>query len=98
MNWKPIIRPRARLQIAEAIDWYDSQTPGRGDDFLQSIQDAIDSIAHNPFQYQVLRGELRRVVIHRFPYLIIYGVSGEEVIVLRCVHAHRDPRRWLSQS
>jgi plasmid stabilization system protein ParE len=98
MNWKPTIRPRARLQIAEAIDWYDSQEPGRGDDFLGSLQDTIESICHNPHQYQVLRGDLRRAVLRRFPYLVIYGVVDDEVIVLRCVHAHRDPRRWLSQS
>ncbi|MGD0023740.1 MAG: type II toxin-antitoxin system RelE/ParE family toxin [Xanthobacteraceae bacterium] len=98
MNWKPIIRPRARLQIAEATDWYDSQTPGRGDDFLRLIEDTIESVCRNPYQYQVLRGDLRRAVLRRFPYLIIYAVSEDEVIVLRCVHAHRDPRRWLSES
>jgi len=98
MNWNPIIRPRARLQIAEAIDWYDSQIPGRGDDFLRSFEGTIESICRNPYQYQVLRGDLRRAVLRRFPYLIIYAVAGDEVIVLRCVHAHRDPRRWLGQS
>jgi toxin ParE1/3/4 len=98
MSWRPAIRPRARLQIAEATDWYDNQSPGRGDDFLRSLQDTIESICRNPYQYQVLRGELRRALLRRFPYLIIYAVSGDEVTVLRCVHTHRDPRRWLSRS
>lgn len=80
MNWKPVIRPRARLQIAEATDWYDSQAPGRGDDFLHSFQDAIEAISRNPYQYQVLRGDLQRAVMRRFPYLIIYAVSEDEVV------------------
>ena len=98
MNWELIIRPRARLQIAEAIDWYDTQAAGRGDDFLNAIEEVINSIGSNPYQYQVLRGELRRAVLRRFPYLIIYAISGDEVVVLRCVHARRDPRRSLSQN
>jgi toxin ParE1/3/4 len=67
MNWKPIARPRARLQIADATNWYDSQTPGRGDDFLRSFEDTIESICRNPFQYQVLRGDLRRAVPAQIP-------------------------------
>jgi plasmid stabilization system protein ParE len=98
MTWNPVIRPRARLQIADAADWYDRETPGRGDEFLRSLHDTIDSICRNPYQYQVLRGELRRAVLHKFPYLIIYAVSGEEVTVLRCVHGRSDPRRWLGQT
>jgi plasmid stabilization system protein ParE len=82
--------------MAEAVDWHDSQSPGRGDDFLDSVEDAIEAICRNPHQYQVLRGDLRRALLHRFPYLIIYSVFQSEVILLRCVHAHRDPRRWLS--
>jgi plasmid stabilization system protein ParE len=80
--------------MAEAVDWYDSQSPGRGDDFLDSVENAIEAICRNP--YQILRGDLRRAVLRRFPYLIIYSVSQSEVIVLRCIHARRDPHRWLS--
>ena len=98
MSWKPIVRPRARLQIAEATDWYDSQTTGLGEDFLHAFENTLESICRNPYQYEVLRGDLRRAVLHRFPYLVIYAVSEDEVIVLRCVHAHRDPQRWLAPS
>lgn len=97
MTWTAIIRPRARLQIAEAADWYDSQSSGRGDDFLRSFQETIEVICRNPYQFQVLRGELRRVVLRRFPYIVIYAVSESEVTVLRCVHSRRHPRTWLNE-
>jgi plasmid stabilization system protein ParE len=98
VNWQATIRPRARLQIAEASDWYDSQSTGRGDDFLHAVEEAIRSICRNPYQYQVIDDTLRRAVLRRFPYLIIYSVSGNEVIVLRCLHAHSDPQRWLGKN
>lgn len=97
MTWAAIIRPRARLQIAEAVDWYDSQSPGRGDDFLRSLEETIEAICRNPYQFQTLRGDLRRAVLRRFPYLVIYAASEHEVTVLRCVHARRHPRAWLGE-
>ena len=98
MTWAPIIRPRARLQIAEAADWYDSQSPGRGDDFLHAVQGTIEAVCRNPYQFQIMRGELRRAVLRRFPYLLIYAIAEHEVTVLRCVHARRHPRTWLGQA
>ena len=98
MTWKLVVRPRARLQIAEAFDWYNSQAEGLADDFLRDVERSLEVIWHNPYQYQVLRGDLRRATLRRFPYMIVYAVVDDEVIVLRCVHGRRDPRRWSDQS
>lgn len=97
MTWTAVIRPRARLQISEAADWYDSRSPGRGDDFLRSLEETIEAICRNPYQLQILRGDLRRAVLHTFPYLLIYAASEREVTVLRCVHARRHPRVRLGE-
>jgi hypothetical protein len=29
-----------------------------------------------------------------FPYLLLYEVAEHEVVVHRCIHAHRDPVSW----
>jgi plasmid stabilization system protein ParE len=94
MTWRLIVRPLARLQIAEAADWYDAQSRHLGDEFLQAVERRLEAIANNPHQYQLLRGDLRRAIVRPFPYLIVYAVSEPEVTVFRCVHARRDQRRW----
>jgi plasmid stabilization system protein ParE len=71
-----------------------SHATGLGDDFLQAIEQRLETISNNPHQYQLLRGDLRRAIVRPFPYLIVYAISKDEVIVLRCVHARRDQRRW----
>ncbi len=80
--------------MAAAIDWYDLQSTGLGDKFQEAIQRSLEAVRDNPYQYQILRGELRRAPLAPFSYIIIYGISDDEVVVLRCIHGHRDPRSW----
>ncbi len=39
---------------------------------------------------------MRRAVLRRFPYGLLYVIDGEEVIVLSCYHLHRRPPRRAS--
>jgi hypothetical protein len=57
--------------MAAAIDWYDLQSTGLGDKFQAAIQRSLDAICDNPYQYQILRGELRRAPLAPFSYIII---------------------------
>jgi plasmid stabilization system protein ParE len=93
MTWSLIVRPLARLQIAEAADWYDAQSRHLGDEFLQAVERRLEAIANNPHQYQLLRGDLRRAIDRPFPTSSSM-LSESEGIILRCVHARRDQRRW----
>ena len=93
MTWRLVVRPLARLQIAEAADWYDAQSRRLGEEFPQAVEQRLEAIGNNPHQHQVPRGDLRRAIVRPFPYLIVYAVSGDEVIIFRCVHARRDQRR-----
>jgi hypothetical protein len=41
MNLRIVITPDAGLDIAEAKDWYDSQTPGAGEKFYSAFRDRL---------------------------------------------------------
>jgi plasmid stabilization system protein ParE len=94
MSRRFIVRSQARLELAEASDWYDEHSPGLGDKFLDAFDDAVAAIRRNPFQYQTIRGKRRRVGLGKFPYGLIYIVSDDEIIVVSCFHGSRNPRRW----
>ena len=94
MSRRLVVRPAARIELAEASDWYDENHEGLGGDFIRAFEIASAAIVRNPFQYQVVYGEARRAPIRRFRYGLIYTVSDEEVVVVACMHGRRDPRRW----
>ena len=98
MNRRVILRPQAEAELAEAIDWYESRGKGLGADFMRAVDAAIAAIGRNPDQYQIDKGQVRRAVLRRFPYSLIYVASEHEVTVLACFHGRLDPQRWIERT
>ncbi len=94
MSKRLVFRARARFAIAEAAEWYQARNKELAEEFHSALEAVTATIAHNPFQYQKVHGELRRVGLGRFPYSLIYVATEDEVIVLTCVHNARHPRHW----
>jgi toxin ParE1/3/4 len=87
----------AELEIAEAAVWYEEQQVQLGDRFLHAVEAAADVAARSPEIYARVHGDMRRVLVHRFPYGLIVRESPEELLVVACYHLHRDPQVWRSR-
>jgi toxin ParE1/3/4 len=93
-----IIRPEAEQDIREAYSWYETQISGLGANFLLRIDAALSSVQRNPRQYPLIHQEVRRCLVRRFPYGILFLEEDKRVIVLAVFHAKRDPRSWQERS
>ena len=91
MSYEVQVRRAAELDIAEAQVWYDTQQTGLGAQFRSEISRVIDRLAGTPLIYQIVHRDIRRAIVHRFPYLVWYRVAAEMIIVLACTYAGRDP-------
>ncbi|HEY0513653.1 MAG TPA: type II toxin-antitoxin system RelE/ParE family toxin [Thermoanaerobaculia bacterium] len=91
------IRPEAEIEIQEAHNWYELQRQGLGDEFLIELRDALAAVELSPRRYPIVRGKVRRAILHRFPYSILYLAEPENTVVIACFHGKRDPRRWHSR-
>jgi plasmid stabilization system protein ParE len=89
-----VVRRQARLELAEATDWYDARDVRLGDELLYAYDAAIQAIMKNPFQYQKFIGSYRRVPLGKFPYGLVYVASETEIVVVSCFHGRRNPERW----
>jgi plasmid stabilization system protein ParE len=91
---KLVVQPEAETDIGDAAAWYHERSPAVCRIFLQTVEIALDLIEHHPHRYQKIYGQVRRVVLRRFPYALLYVVAEDEVNVIACVHGRRNPRRW----
>jgi plasmid stabilization system protein ParE len=84
VSFEVILRPEAEDDIADAASWYENQRSGLGGEFVATILQAIDALADNPLL--VSRRHRRRNIRwsrpDRFPYRIVYEVSGQAVVVI----------------
>jgi toxin ParE1/3/4 len=95
---KPVVflQP-ARQEMLDAAHYYELQAPGLGDDFLDAIDSALRDIRDHPNASPVIHAGVRRHLLHRFPYALLYRVDSERVFVLAVMHLHRHPLYWTDR-
>jgi len=94
MSYKLILRQEAERDLAETYKWYNDKVTGLGSDFLAVVERALESIQENPARFSHIHREVRRALLHRFPYGIFFFLEDEKVVVLGVMHTARDPEKW----
>ncbi|HMP98135.1 MAG TPA: type II toxin-antitoxin system RelE/ParE family toxin [Cyclobacteriaceae bacterium] len=94
MNHILEITKEAKLDIEEAWLWYEEIRTGLGEDFLLSLEAALNQLKRQPLLYEIKHKEVRVCLLKRFPYKVIYFLDNDKVIVLAVFHSHRNPETW----
>ena len=93
-----IVRPEAEAEITEAFRWYEEKSEGLGSEFMRALEASLSLIQRNPASYALIHKQMRRAVLRRFPYSVIYIFENNTVVVLACFHASRNPKQWRNRS
>lgn len=89
-----VFLPDAEQEMLESAGYYESQATGLGKDFLSETERAVNSIAELPLTWPVIEGELRRRLVRRFPFGILYRIEPEEIVIVAVAHLRRKPCYW----
>ena len=73
------IHAAAEQEARQAAQWYEDRRVGLGFEFLAAVDTALQRIGDDPLQFPVLETlpdepSVRRFLLKRFPYTIIYEV------------------------
>lgn len=96
------LSPEAVAEVAEAAGWYAVKRPGLEAEFLAEIEHILPLIATSPTSFPRLLDlpadvGIRRALLPRFPYALIFMDLGKGVRILAVAHAKRQPGYWLSR-
>lgn len=89
--------PLAQAELDDAFLWYEQQGVGLGYEFLDEFDQSIRLIASFPKLFEQMTEGLRRCLINRFPYGIIYGIDSEKIVVIAVAHLKRKPNYWIGR-
>jgi plasmid stabilization system protein ParE len=92
-----VLRPEARTEFDEAFDWYELQRPGLGVEFAANVQEVFERIADTPQIYKQIFPTVRRGIVSRFPYQVLYQIEEQQILVLAVFHGKRDPKIWQTR-
>lgn len=90
MAFSLMIKPIAYVDIDEIVAWYEKAAPGLGKRFLTNMDWALKKIQSNPNAFTYVKYPVRRIIVEKFPYKILYQVTGEVIIILGICHAKRN--------
>ena len=85
---------RALRETGQAQDWYETQSPGLGDEFIAAMELQLKRLEQAPLFYAEVIIGVRRALLPRFPFGLFYTVRGDLVHVLAVLHQARSPRQW----
>ena len=78
------------------MEWYEGREEGLGTEFLEAARDALERAAERPAMFPTLRGHdgVRRVLLRRFPYMIVFLIRGNDLRVVAVAHQKQAPGYW----
>ncbi len=93
-----IVRPLAESDLDRATSWYEDQKRGLGFRFLDAADHLFNRLRDSPLQFPLVSTDVRRALLHTFPYAVYFRVTDHVVVVLAVLHLRRDPRTWQARS
>jgi len=89
--------PEVQKEIQSAFDWYEDKSVGLGERFLNELDAGFISIQTQPKIHQAQIGNIRRCLVQKFPFGILFIEKSSCVYVLALMHLKQRPYYWLSR-
>jgi hypothetical protein len=89
-----LFHPDAEIELTQAIDYYEQCSKGLGQDFTIEVHATIERIITYPKAWSVIDEEIRRALVKRFPYGVLYAENNTEIFIIAVMNLHREPDYW----
>ncbi len=84
----------AQQEVDDAVYWYRNQAEDASHEFLDELDRAVRLVKSYPLAFTEIEPEIRRCLLARFPYALIYGIEQQTIVVIAVSHLHRQPGYW----
>ncbi len=94
MSFSIFIEPEALVDVQKAIDFYNEQKLGLGEDFLKQVNSHLKTLYTHPF-FQIRYDNVRCLPVSKYPFMIHYTVDepNDCVIVRAVLNTNKDLRK-----
>lgn len=95
---KVIFEPTARAELVEAARWYAAEAAQlRAMDFRNEFHRTLALLSEHPLMDTSAECDTRHMVVHRYPYFVVYRSDKDTLHMLAIVLQSRRPAYWAGQ-
>lgn len=95
---KVLFSKYAQQELLDAVYFYELEYEGLGRRFKEEVRKAAVRISEYPLAWSVERGEIRKCLLHKFPYKLLYSIESDQILILAVAHQHRKPDYWVDHN
>ncbi len=92
MKYKVLFTEEARIDVKDSFDWYENKQKELGKRFIADIDKQLTYIIENPFSFKERTDHKRICPLKKFPFLIVYEVEHDQIVVYAIFHTSLNPR------
>jgi plasmid stabilization system protein ParE len=81
--------PLTTSDLNSAVAHYNRQQAGLGDELRIEVYASIERVLATPTQFSVVSRSIRRCLVHRFPYAILFRIVNAESLRVLVIRHHR---------
>ena len=74
-----------------------AKTAGLGLEFIATVHNAYDRLPEFPASGTPFGRRIRRLLVPKFPYGLLYRAEPERIYIIAVMHLHRRPGYWRSR-
>jgi hypothetical protein len=90
--------PLAKIELSEAVNYYQECQTGLGTEFVEEVYSTIQRIIQLPEAWSQLSLNTRRCLLKRFPYGVIYQITeNKEILIIAVMQMNRKPDYWKNR-
>lgn len=84
----------AEIELNDASVYFENEQKGLGLRFLTAAQAAVTLIQEHPQASPIIVDNIRKKVLRRFPYNIIFSIKPDRIRILAIASQKRRPFYW----
>ena len=98
MNKRISFHELAEFELNDAAAFFESNTAGLGVRFLSAVGKAVAQIEQHPQASPIIRQQIRRKVVWKFPYSIMFTIKSNHIRILAIANQKRRPFYWRGRT
>jgi len=84
-------------ELQDAVSFYAAESKLLAQSFKSEVSSAIRRIVQFPKGWSEEADGIRKCLLRKFPYKVLYSIEKEDILILAVAHQHRRPEYWLDR-
>jgi plasmid stabilization system protein ParE len=93
------VHPDVYSELEDSRSWYEERARSLGNEFLEEVDRAVSAVQQAPMMWpwHEEKQGVRRFLMRRFPYAVIYRPTSSAIQIIAVMHLHRHPDYWKNR-